>query len=503
MLKTRVLATSFDQRKRILSFKVESSYISMLIENELRVLGTNSGSSALEWESHQLRDGDSTSAWVVKTSDEHFFSTIISFLLNLELQPMLSSGPERKINPGSVPGSDANEGVVIHKRVDRRFADSTERWLSATDPANPTISKRVDSPQQYDHVKGQLLQSDESCKVTRQTQLRAEPRLPSVESQIQLGQPFMAGYARNNLGTSVGSPILKTLRPATPILRTFREMNELIERNHVSKNVRLNQLRIRSNNLSSNPDPKYQDNEQPNESASGAEEFALHMTSIAPFHPSKAPVSVLASGLTQKVNNQVSTKICSSVVYVKGIDSNKISLRQLSNLLECFGDVEIGMYHAKKEYALLKFSDQSGAKTAIKELYGKEICGKSLLLHSSELDEIVTKYFTNGKYYHVPNPELKRLQPNKKPHHICRFVHLTICSTNELPRAFGLFDLKRLFGSALLPAKVRLGIQTNEYILEFHNTKAAIEFIMNNNYSEFPEEDLFAVLTFALKTKWH
>lgn len=477
--------------------------MSMLIENELRVLGNNSGSSTLEWESHQLRDGASTAAWVVQTTDDQCLSTIIGFLLNLELQPILSSGPQRKNNPGSIPGSDANEGVANHSRIDRRVADSSERRLSATEPANPMISQRVDSPQQYDHVEGQLLLTDESRYLTRQSQLRAEPRLPNVESRIQSGQPATAGFRRNNLGTSVGSPILKMLTPATQVLRTFKEMNELIDKNHVSKNVRLNQLRIRSNILSSNPDPKYQDKERPNDSASGAEEFALHMTSTAPCHPREAPVSVLDSGLTQKVNLQASTKICSSVVYIKGIDSNRISLRQLSNLLECFGDVEIGMYHAKKEYALLKFSDQSGAKTAIKELYGKEICGKSLLLHSSELNEIVTKYFTNGKYYHVPNHQLKRLQPTKKPHHICRFVHLALCSINDLPRAIGLLDLKRLFGSALLPAKVRLGFETNEYILEFHNTKAAIEFIMNNNYSEFPEEDLFAVLTFALKTKWH
>jgi hypothetical protein len=240
------------------------------------------------------------------------------------------------------------------------------------------------------------------------------------------------------------------------------------------------------------------------ESASDADESAQKPPSRAPSVPQEPPVSNLKAGNSPRGDIQISSKIFSRVVYIKGIDSSKMSLRQLSNLMECFGDVEIGMYHAKKEYALLKFTDQTGAKTAIKELYGKEICGKSLLLHSSELEEIVTKYFTNGKYYHVPNYELKRFQPIKKPHHICRFVFLTICFTdeNESSRILGLTDLKRLFGSALLSAKTRLCNQANEFVLEFHNTKAAIEFIMNHNYSEFPEECLFAVLTFALKNKW-
>jgi len=498
MLKPSVLASPIGQPKHILGFKVESSFVCLLIENELKVLETNSGPSSLEWDVRPLSDGSVSTAWTVKTIDDQCLSTIIGFLLNLELQPILSSGSERNDFFDTLPGSGANEGPKTPGRVDQKSVEASERWFFTKEPANLFTSQRVDSPKELQNLQTQQPQKQESCNPIWQSQLRAGPRLPTVGTHDESDQ----AVTRNKLGMPVSSPILMVLRPATQLLRTLREMNELIDRNHSSKNVRLNQLANCNEHPSLNPDPKNQDKEQLKANALGAEESAQPVSSTAPSRPKNRPAAVLAEGSTHQAKIQVSTKPCSSVVYIKGIDNNKISLRQLSNLLECFGDVEIGMYHAKKEYALLKFSEQSGAKTAIKELYGKEICGKSLLLHSSELGEIVTKYFTNGKYYHVPNHELKRFQPIKKPHHICRFVNLTICFTNEFPRDIGLPDLKRLFGSALLPAKVRLCSQANEYILEFHNTKAAIEFIMNNNYSEFPEEHFFAVLTFALKTKW-
>ena len=504
MLKPSVLASYIDQPEHILSFMVESNYICLLIENELQALEANSGSSALEWESRPFREGVPGAAWVIKTRDDQTLSTVIGFLLNLELQPILSSGSDRKSCAGTFPGSDANEGGETHRRTDRRPIESSEKWLSAAESVNPITPQRIDSPQEFLITERHQQQKEESTKLARQYRPPAEPRLPGIGLNFQSIQPVKLDCNKNNLGRPVSSLSLIALRSAMPVLCPFREMKELIDRNHGSRNVRLNQLRNCNTTAPLFPGSKYQEKERMEESASDADESAQKPPSRAPSVPQEPPVSNLKAGNSPRGDIQISSKIFSRVVYIKGIDSSKMSLRQLSNLMECFGDVEIGMYHAKKEYALLKFTDQTGAKTAIKELYGKEICGKSLLLHSSELEEIVTKYFTNGKYYHVPNYELKRFQPIKKPHHICRFVFLTICFTdeNESSRILGLTDLKRLFGSALLSAKTRLCNQANEFVLEFHNTKAAIEFIMNHNYSEFPEECLFAVLTFALKNKW-
>lgn len=106
----------------------------------------------------------------------------------------------------------------------------------------------------------------------------------------------------------------------------------------------------------------------------------------------------------------------SKIVYVKGFDLAKVSLVQLVNLAECFGDVENSLLHTLRDYALIKFSSSQGAKACIKELYGKEIGGKNLLIHYSELTDLVPKFYTNEKVYYTPKKKLKTPIENKGCH---------------------------------------------------------------------------------------
>jgi hypothetical protein len=199
-------------------------------------------------------------------------------------------------------------------------------------------------------------------------------------------------------------------------------------------------------------------------------------------------------------------KKASNVVYVKGIEKGRLRIEQIANLFECFGDVEIAMLHSKKEYAMVKFTSITGARNCIKELYGKEIGGKSLLIHFSELETLIPKFYTNEKVYYTPKPELKMFQPEKRSNHISRTLLANFCSVLAPPglattRVLSVSDVRTLIGAQIGQAGVRTGSNPNEYFVDFNCTKAAVEFVMTHNYTEF-QDGIFVMYTFAGKSKW-
>ena len=96
----------------------------------------------------------------------------------------------------------------------------------------------------------------------------------------------------------------------------------------------------------------------------------------------------------------------SAVVYVKGFDQEQISLEQLTRVSQCFGEVENSMLHSKNDYALVKFTNIKGAHACIRELYGNQIGGRSLLIHYSEFEDLVHRFFSYEKVYFQPKKEL-------------------------------------------------------------------------------------------------
>lgn len=180
-------------------------------------------------------------------------------------------------------------------------------------------------------------------------------------------------------------------------------------------------------------------------------------------------------------------KKVSRVVYVKGIEKEKTSIKQLVNLFECFGDVEIGMFHNRKEYALVKFKTTTDAKSCVRELYGKEVAGKSLLIHYSELEELAPKFYSNQKtYYQIPSEA--KSQHRRKFMQLSKLVLLRLyCvpSDPESPRQamyhFALQEVASTFESYLKQAQIKVAKQPNEFLLEFPNTRRAVDFVMDYN----------------------
>lgn len=178
-----------------------------------------------------------------------------------------------------------------------------------------------------------------------------------------------------------------------------------------------------------------------------------------------------------------------NILYVKGIDKNQVNIRQLVHLFECFGEVEIGMHHTKSEYALIKFVKPSAAKQCIKELYGKEILGKNLLIHYSELVDLTMKYYANEKEYYVPNPET-RAHFERKPVVLSKHLSIKFMKTFEdentahLSPQFSVADLHFLFPRGDFVEPFTVTKKHNDTVLDFYSVGAAVAFVMENNFKQ-------------------
>lgn len=192
-------------------------------------------------------------------------------------------------------------------------------------------------------------------------------------------------------------------------------------------------------------------------------------------------------------------KKMSSVVYVKGFDQRATSLQQLTRVFQCFGEVENSLLHTKKEYALVKFADVGGAKACIKELYGKEIAGKKLLIHYSEFTELTNRFFTNEKSYFQTDPILRQLSGLQTSTTLSKQAYLKFY---QLPgrKAYELSQ-DELVEAVNLPRSAAIlkpsSGPVNELFLEFSSIGSAIDFTQDFNFREYESIGLFSVILFV------
>lgn len=199
------------------------------------------------------------------------------------------------------------------------------------------------------------------------------------------------------------------------------------------------------------------------------------------------------------IEQQGKDKKPSTVVFIKGLTFSDISLESIVNLFECFGNVQVAMYHIKRQYALVKYTTIAEAKTCIKEMYGKEIwSGKGqLLLHYSEFEDISPKYFSNEKAYYVSVLNQRYKAKTDNVGHLSRTLLVTIHPYDlrkEPNKSKVVGALRRL----LKKSPKSTGI-SNEYTVEFSGIKSSIAFAMQHNFRELIEGEAFITLNFAPK----
>ena len=190
----------------------------------------------------------------------------------------------------------------------------------------------------------------------------------------------------------------------------------------------------------------------------------------------------------------------SHVVYVKGVDFERVSLPHLVNLCQCFGRVEVAMAHLVKEYSLVKFHSIQDAKYCIKELYGKTIGSKSLLLHYSGFDEIKTKGNSAEKVYYTPNNIPIEQEKALIVGHIAKTLMITIHSRSNYMMTFE--ELKSHFERELGNCRSHAGVMPNQIFVEFPTLKGAISFALSHNRSQLYNGSVQLLLNFSSRYKF-
>ena len=190
----------------------------------------------------------------------------------------------------------------------------------------------------------------------------------------------------------------------------------------------------------------------------------------------------------------------SHVVYVKGVDFERVSLPSLVKLCQCFGRVEVAMAHIAKEYSLIKFHSVQDAKYCIKELYGKTIGSKSLLLHYSGFDEIKTKGNSAEKVYYTPNNIPIEQEKSLIVGHIAKTLMITILSRSNYIMSFE--ELKSHFERELGTCRSHAGVMPHQIFVEFPTLKGAISFALSHNRSYLYNGSVQILLNFSSRYKF-
>lgn len=177
----------------------------------------------------------------------------------------------------------------------------------------------------------------------------------------------------------------------------FRTKSWIIEQNHSLKNIRFN----------TNPSP-------PKASSKNAKKEPIV----------KAPKDLPPS----------------PVIYLYGFDSKKISLTQLFNLLECFGNIKKGFLQTRRNFAFVEYSSQSEADFAMAQIEGLKLGEFTLgtgYVDIMKLDNAPYSKYRKKYYPNKMHKEVEKVRTTNNP--IAKEVTINVlyCPPEEKPSKKG------------------------------------------------------------------
>lgn len=92
----------------------------------------------------------------------------------------------------------------------------------------------------------------------------------------------------------------------------------------------------------------------------------------------------------------------SSVLYVKCIDSKRISIKELTHLFSCFGNVLFGIVNPEKSYALIKFENVQSAILAKENLDRQKVLGTKISVYFSRLQNLYEPTDCDAAHFFKP-----------------------------------------------------------------------------------------------------
>ncbi len=179
----------------------------------------------------------------------------------------------------------------------------------------------------------------------------------------------------------------------------------------------------------------------------------------------------------------------STVLYVKGVDPDRVEIRDLCNLFSNYGNVEMGVMHKNKDFALIKYTTVRGAELGLEQLNKVSVFGFRMSIFFSKYEQIMEKRYHNNKEYCIPDPEYRRFK-NEVPtqvNPISRTLHICIFQPNP-KRVISESDVQKLispFAECSRLQRDQNSSQLNMWFAEFQSRASAVLVLMKLHDAKF------------------
>lgn len=194
------------------------------------------------------------------------------------------------------------------------------------------------------------------------------------------------------------------------------------------------------------------------------------------------------SGL-QETSDQIS-----QVLYIKGTDPAKVSIRDLCNLFSNYGNLEIGFLQTEKQFALIKYSSLAGSTLGMKHLNRLTLHGKKLSIFYSHFCDIEETRYMNMKEFFVPDSSCRRFRSGvpAQANPVSRTLHVCVFFTHKrrLVRDSEVLACIARAGSPIRTQRDANKDNINMWFMEFADTQAALEVLMKCHDEHFEDGNL-------------
>ena len=316
-----------------------------------------------------------------------------------------------------------------------------------------------------------------------------------VSSSGQGSDESTAKYIRiaNKPKEELESNIYKGLKEDV-CTRTFKVSDIFRDLNHSELNMRYNQTKFRKGKgqsaFSKKPSKNAEMNKRSKATISEKEENPM------PEH------EALDDDLYQdlvKVENTVS-----KVLYIKGADPEKVSIRELCNLFSNYGNLEIGFLQTGKQFALVKYSSLEGASLGMNYLNRIQLHEKKLSIFYSHFNDIEETKYINKKEFFVPEASCRRYKsgvpaqanPVSRTLHVCVFFN----HKRRFVKDFEILDLIERISKPIRVQRDSNKDNVNMWFMEFSDIQSALDALMKCHDEQFEDGNLRISFTKTRRT---
>jgi hypothetical protein len=200
---------------------------------------------------------------------------------------------------------------------------------------------------------------------------------------------------------------------------------------------------------------------------------------------------------------EASTQI-SQVLYIKGTDPAKVSIRDLCNLFSNYGNLEIGFLQTDKQFALIKYSSLEGSALGMKHLNKLMLHGKKLSIFYSHFCDIEETRYMNMKEFFVPDSSCRRFRSDvpAQANPVSRTLHVCVFFTHKrrLVRDVEILECIARVASPIRTQRDANKDNINMWFMEFADMQSAVEVLMKCHDEHFEDGNLRISFTKTRKT---